>query len=129
MINKKYIMAIVLTLSFFSWSLSASPILGKLTHTVYYKLKDASEKEQAKLIKFFQEYLQNTPGLLYFAAGRRVTEIKYSVSDLDFHVALNMVFDSKTSLDTFQKSQKHDKFVKLTKYNWEKIRVFNHYNE
>jgi len=96
-----------------------------LSHTVYFTLADASEAAQDRLIDIAKKYLPNHPGVVYFGVGKLCKELNRPVNDHDFHVGINLVFDSKESHDAYQIAPLHQKFIDEMKPNWAKVRVFD----
>jgi len=94
---------------------------------VYFTLKDSSETAIKALVADCHQYLKEHPGVVFFAAGTLVSELQRPVNDRDFHVALNVVFDSKESHDAYQVIEDHLTFIGKNKDNWETIRVFDAY--
>src|SRR5687768_15092383 len=66
-----------------------------LSHDVYFSLKDNSAAAKQKLIAACKKYLSKHPGTVFFAAGTLVDELKRPVNDLEFDVALHIVFKDK----------------------------------
>lgn len=98
-----------------------------LSHIVYFTLKDASEDACQKLVDACHKYLKNHAGVAFFAAGTRAVEFQRPVNDQTFHVALNVVFDSKEAHDVYQTSETHLAFIEEGKDNWQQVRVFDAY--
>jgi len=96
-----------------------------LAHMVYFSLKDNSPEAQKKLVSACKKYLSKHPGEVFFAAGTLATELKRPVNDVDFDVALHIVFKDKASHDKYQDAQRHEEFIKDQKDNWKKVRVFD----
>lgn len=96
-----------------------------LSHTVYFTLADSSEAAQDRLVEAARKYLVNHPGVLFFGVGKLCKELNRPVNDQEFHVGLNIVFDSKASHDIYQVAPDHLKFIEEGKPNWAKVRVFD----
>ena len=96
-----------------------------LAHDVYFSLKDNSPQAQKRLIAACQKYLSGHPGTVWFAAGPRAAELKREVNDLDFDVALHVVFKNDAAHQQYQKAERHLKFIEENKDNWKKVRVFD----
>jgi hypothetical protein len=47
------------------------------------------------------------------------------VNDLEFDVALVIVFDDRDAHDVYQNAPRHNEFIALEKENWAKVRVFD----
>ena len=98
-----------------------------LAHMVFFKLKDNSPEAAQKLVDACKKYLSDHEGTLYFSAGVRAKEMKRSVNDTDFDVALHLVFCSKAAHDKYQNHPRHLKFIEENKDNWAGVRVFDSY--
>ncbi len=96
-----------------------------LAHNVFFTLKDKSESAVNTLIDSGKQYLSGHPGTVFFAMGPLNTELDRPVNDLEFDVALHVVFDSKESHDEYQVHQRHLDFIEANKESWEKVRVFD----
>ncbi len=100
-----------------------------LSHDVYFSLKDTSADAKKKLVAACKKYLSKHPGTVFFAAGTLVEELKRPVNDLEFDVALHIVFKDKASQDKYQDAPLHLKFIEENKENWKKVRVFDSWVE
>jgi len=96
-----------------------------LSHMVYFTLNDHSETACDRLVAACHKYLKPHEGIEFFAAGTLEPELDRPVNDLDFHVALHVVFDNRASHDAYQVSEKHLAFIDENKDNWAKVRVFD----
>jgi hypothetical protein len=103
------------------------PTKTPLAHIVYFTLKDRSPAAVEKMVAACQKYLTGHPGTLYFAAGTLVPDLTRPVNQLDFDVALHVVFDSREAHDAYQVAPRHQQFIDENKPNWEKVRVFDSY--
>ena len=101
---------------------AAGPHIG---HMVYFKLKDASAANKQKLVEACDKYLSNHEGTVFYAAGVRAEDIKEPVSDRDWDVALQLVFDSKAAYTKYAKHPEHLKFIDENKALWAGVRVFD----
>ena len=99
----------------------------KLAHAVFFTLKDASDAAIEALIEDCHTYLKDLPGVVFFSAGRLVSEHSRDVNVKDFQVGLNVVFASKAYHDQYQIAEKHNIFIDRNKSNWAQIRVFDTY--
>lgn len=95
------------------------------SHNVYFTLNDASGEKIAELIAECHRYLENHPGVKFFAVGQVSDEHDRPVNVRDFHVSLTVVFDSVTSHDLYQVAPDHLKFIERNKENWKQVRVFD----
>ncbi|QDV49000.1 Dabb family protein [Gimesia fumaroli] len=99
----------------------------QLAHMVYFTLKDESPAASEAMVEACHKYLKDHPGVVYFSAGMRAPEFQREVNDQEFHVALNVVFDSKESHDKYQVVDDHLTFIAENKEKWAKVRVFDSY--
>ena len=72
-----------------------------------------------------KKYLSKHDGEVYFAAGTLAKDLKREVNDLDFDVALNIVFQERAAHDKYQDNPRHIQFINENKSNWKKVRVFD----
>jgi hypothetical protein len=96
-----------------------------LGHMVYFTLKDRSQEAVEKMLEACRKYLTGHPGTVFFAAGTLVPDLKRPVNQVDFDVALQVVFDSRESHDAYQVAPRHEQFIAENKANWERVRVFD----
>jgi hypothetical protein len=96
-----------------------------LAHNVFFSLRDKSPEAKAKLINSAKMYLTAHAGVLFFAVGELAEELNRPVNDLDFDVALHIVFANKADHDLYQDAPRHNKFVEECKEGWAKVRVFD----
>lgn len=100
----------------------ATPLLA---HNVYFTLHDASDAAKARLVAACKKYLSNHPGTVFFACGPLATELRREVNDLNFDVALHLVFESQAAHDAYQEAPLHDQFIEENKATWKQVRVFD----
>ena len=98
-----------------------------LSHDVYFALKDNSPTQVQKLVDACKKYLTKHDGEVFFAAGGLAMDLKREVNDVDFDVALHIVFADKAAHDKYQDHPRHTDFIKENKDNWKKVRVFDSY--
>jgi hypothetical protein len=96
-----------------------------LAHNVYFALNDRSPEAVEKILADCQKYLTGHSGVIFYAAGRRTPDLNRPVNDVEFDVALQVVFENKAAHDEYQKSQRHQTFIAENNSNWKKIRVFD----
>ncbi len=99
----------------------------RLAHSVIFELKDHSTKSREAFIASCEKYLTDHKGTVTFAVGAIAEDVKEAVSDREFDVALHVVFEDKSALDAYLKSERHDKFVAENKDKFAKVRVFDSY--
>jgi hypothetical protein len=100
-----------------------------LSHDVYFQLKDSSAEAKNKLVAACKKYLSGHEGEVFFAAGVLAEDLKRDVNDLQFDVALHIVFKDLAAHDKYQDHKRHDQFINENKDNWKKVRVFDSYVE
>jgi hypothetical protein len=98
-----------------------------LGHMVYFTLKDRSLAAVEKMVEACKKYLTGHPGTVFFAAGTLVPDLTRPVNQLDFDVALQVVFDSREAHDAYQVHPRHQQFIEENKPGWERVRVFDAY--
>ena len=96
-----------------------------LSHDVYFTLKDSSPEAKKKLVQACKKYLSGHDGEVFFATGVRAESFKREVNDLDYDVALQIVFRDQASHDKYQDAKRHQQFIDENKANWKKVRVFD----
>ncbi len=102
--------------------MSDSAMLG---HMVYFTMKDPTPENIAGLIASCKEHLSGHPGTTLFAAGTLVPDLDREVNDREFHVALQLVFESREAHDVYQVSERHQAFIAANKDSWANVRVFD----
>lgn len=100
-----------------------------LSHDVYFQLKDNSAEAKKKLVAACVKYLKGHEGEVFFGAGVLADDLKRDVNDLNFDVALHIVFKDLAAHDKYQVHERHEKFISENKDNWKKVRVFDSYIE
>jgi hypothetical protein len=98
-----------------------------LGHMVYFTLKDRSPPAVESLVAACRKYLTSHPGTNFFAVGTLVPDLQRPVNQVDFDVALQVVFDSREAHDAYQAHPRHVQFIDENKANWERVRVFDAY--
>jgi hypothetical protein len=96
-----------------------------LGHMVYFTLKNSSDLAIQRLLASCKENLSGHPGTVFFAAGTRTPDLLREVNDKEFHVALQIVFESRKAQDDYQVHERHEKFIATNRDNWAKVRVFD----
>ena len=100
-----------------------------LSHDVYFQLKDNSADAKNKLVSACKKYLTGHEGEVFFGAGVLAEDLKRDVNDVNFDVALHIVFKDMAGHDKYQVHERHEKFIAENKDNWKKVRVFDSYIE
>jgi hypothetical protein len=105
---------------------SNSPPAGAmLAHMVYFTLKDPSPENCQKMLSLCHKHLTDHPGQLFYAAGTRATCYDRPVNDLDYHIALQLVFTDRATHDAYQAAPRHKQFISECQPLWAKVRVFD----
>jgi hypothetical protein len=99
----------------------------QVAHMVYFKLKDSTGANRAKLAAACKLFLTGHEGAASFAVGTLAGDLNGPFNDRDFDVSLHLVFVNKDALDKYHVSSRHDKFLEENKETWEKVRVFDTY--
>ena len=99
----------------------------QLAHMVYFKLKDNSGANRAKLVAACKLFLSGHPGTVYFGTGTLAGDLNGDFNDREFDVSLHLVFANKEALDNYLADGRHLKFIEENKANLEKVRVFDSY--
>ncbi len=97
----------------------------RLAHMVYFTLADASPAKIEELVAACKQYLDNHPGLEYFAVGTLNPDLSRPVNVVDFHVSLHTVFTDRAAHDAYQVAPRHLTFIELFKPNWKQVRVLD----
>jgi Stress responsive A/B Barrel Domain len=119
--------AVVLSSPLASLATGAAAEGPQLAHMVYFKLKDNSGANRAKLVASCKLLLTGHEGTVSFATGTLAGDFTRDVNDRDFDVSLHLVFANKAAHDKYQDHPRHLKFIEENKENWEKVRVFDSY--
>ena len=98
-----------------------------LAHNVYFTLVDNSQPAIRQLVDACHQYLQDHPGVTFFAVGTCAQELARPVNDRLFDVALHVVFTDKAAHDRYQEALAHKQFIDENKANWKQVRVFDSY--
>ena len=96
-----------------------------LAHDVYFTLNDGSPAARQKLVAACKKHLTGYPGMVSFSVGVVCAELNRPVNDLEFDVALHIVFQSIADHDAYQAAPRHESFVEENKATWKKVRVFD----
>lgn len=96
-----------------------------LAHTVFFDLNDDDPAAVQALVDGCYKYLAPHDGIVYFSAGARHADYQRDVNDLDFDVALTIVFENTAAQDAYQVTEPHMQFIEEFNANWERVRVFD----
>lgn len=96
-----------------------------LSHIVFFKLKEASDKDVAALVESCNAYLSGHAGTVSYYAGARARELDRDVNDAAFDVTLHILFRNMKAHDQYQKHPRHMAFIEKNKDNWANVRVFD----
>ena len=97
----------------------------RLTHSVFFDLNDDDPAAIQALVDGCYKYLAPHDGIVYFSAGARQLDYQRDVNDLDFDVALTIVFENTAAQDAYQVTEPHLQFIEEFNANWERVRVFD----
>lgn len=92
---------------------------------VYFTLTDDSPAKIDELVAACKKYLDDHPGLEYFAVGRLNPDLARPVNVVDFHVSLHTVFADRAAHDAYQVAPRHIEFIEQNKPNWKQVRVLD----
>ena len=135
MLQKRYLLILGGLLTAAAIGLTGSLSVGatratdgpQVAHMVYFKLKDGSGANRAKLSASCKLLLTGHEGTVSFGVGTLAGDLNGPFNDHDFDVSLHLVFVNKEALDKYHSSSRHEKFVEENKETWEKVRVFDSY--
>src|SRR5262245_24574819 len=96
-----------------------------LAHNVYFSLNDNSPAAIDRLVAACHKYLKDHPGVEFYAAGKLAKDLTRPVNDLNFDVALHVVFKDRAAHDAYQTAPAHVKFIEENKPSWKQVRVFD----
>lgn len=96
-------------------------------HMVFFTLAEDAKENRDALIAACQKYLSGHNGTVYFSVGSRAEDLKRDVNDLNFDVALHLVFANKKAYDEYGTHPRHLKFIEENEHLWGKVRVFDSY--
>jgi hypothetical protein len=98
-----------------------------VSHDVFFSLKEGTAENKKTLVEACHKYLKGHPGEVFYSAGVLAEDLKRSVNDLNFDVALHIVFNDKASQDKYQDAPRHLEFIEKNKSLWKSVRVFDSY--
>jgi hypothetical protein len=96
-----------------------------LAHNVYFSLHDRSAPACERLVQACRALLVGHPGIVFFACGTLAGHLRREVNDLDFDVALHIVFADSAAHDAYQAAPTHLQFIAENKDSWKRVRVFD----
>ncbi|HVS35039.1 MAG TPA: Dabb family protein [Gemmataceae bacterium] len=96
-----------------------------LAHNVFFSLHDRSPAARARLVESSRKYLAPHAGVVFFACGELAADLRRDVNDLEFDVALHVVFTDQAAHDAYQTTPAHLQFIAENKSNWKRVRVFD----
>jgi hypothetical protein len=97
----------------------------QVVHSVYFTLRDDTDKARAALVEACYDKLADLPGVVAFSAGVREERIDGAANDRDFDVALLVVFVNREAHDRYLIAPQHVAFVDAQRPNWQVVRVFD----
>lgn len=96
-----------------------------IVHNVYFTLNDPTPENITALVSACHQWLPNHEGVLFYAAGTLCHQLRREVNDLEYDVALHIVFSDMNAHDAYQVSGNHKAFIEQNKSGWKKVRVFD----
>ena len=96
-----------------------------LAHNVYFSLNDSSPAAIDKMVAACHKYLKDHPGVVFYAAGKLCKDLTRPVNDLNFDVALHVVFADRAAHDAYQVAPAHKTFIEENKPSWMQVRVLD----
>jgi len=96
-----------------------------LSHAVFFGLRDDSREACERLVASCRKHLRDHPGVLFFSVGCREERLAREVNDLEFQVALHVVFEDMAAHETYQAAPEHALFIEESEANWAEVRVFD----
>jgi hypothetical protein len=96
-----------------------------LCHHVYFTLKDRTPENADQLVAACNKYLTVQPGIVSYFCGKLDATLTREVNDLEWDVALHLVFTDRTAHDAYQDDPIHNQFIAEQKPYWAKVRVFD----
>jgi len=95
-----------------------------LAHNVYFALKDNSDEAKKKFNESCKKYLSQHAGLVFFAVGSSIKS-PGQFNDKDYDISLNMMFTNKAALETYARSEEHQKFIAENMAGLKGVKVFD----
>jgi hypothetical protein len=99
-----------------------------LVHGVYFTLREDTPAARAALVESCTRLLAPIEGVVHFAAGERDPELARDVNDLEFDVALVLVFRDRAAHDRYQPHARHQAFIAENQANIARVRVFDSFS-
>ena len=100
-----------------------------LVHNVFFTLKERTPEARQKLVEACKKYLSKHDGEVFFSAGPLCEDLKRDVNDVEFDVALTIVFENKAAHDKYQDHKRHLEFFAECKPMFKKVRVFDSWTD
>ncbi len=98
-----------------------------LSHDVFFSLKESNPENKKMLVDACHKYLKGHEGVAFYSAGVLSEDLKREVNDVNFDVALHIVFNDKAEHDKYQDAPRHLEFIEKNKSLWKSVRVFDSY--
>lgn len=103
----------------------SAPAAPGLVHSVYFTLKEDTPETRARLVESCYRNLAPIDGVMVLVAGPRDESLERESNDLDFDVALTIVFRDRNALDQYLPDARHQRLVAEHRDNLARIRVFD----
>jgi len=95
------------------------------SHVVIFWAKPDQPGAAEALLEGARKYLRQPPGIVHFHVGRMAPSHR-PVVEQSYHVALNIVFDSKQTQDNYQSHPAHVEFIeKVFKPHCARVAVYD----
>lgn len=120
-------LCLLTALALFTFAGTAGAEGPQLGHMVFFELKESSDAAKQKLVAACDKYLDEHEGTVYYSAGVLAEDLNRDVNDMNFHVALHLVFADRAAHDKYQTHPRHLKFIEENKDSWKSVRVFDSY--
>jgi hypothetical protein len=102
------------------------PLTGRrLAHDVFITLKDDSADACEGLARDCRDALSEIPTVLALDAGTRASAQGRDVNDIEFDVALHVIFKDAEGLEQYLVHPAHTQFVERMMPNVDAVRVFD----
>jgi hypothetical protein len=96
-----------------------------LAHLVFFTLKERTAEARGAFVTACHKYLSEHPGVVHYSAGARGESYVRPVNDLQFDVALVLVFATEADHDAYQVSPRHKEFLAEQSSKWASVRIFD----
>lgn len=102
-----------------------APSAPGVVHSVYFTLKEDTPALRARLVESCYRNLAPIEGITVLVAGPREESLTREANDLDFDIALTIVFRNRSALDVYLPDARHQRLIAENRENLARIRVFD----